>query len=88
MLCSSQYFIQVKIITHSIFLANRNIIKNVKGVGNLKPHRNLSIFHEASIQTSQKTEKKLKVLPKSMYIPQKRSEVPIPMTNKYGKLKV
>ena len=44
-----QYFIQVKIITHSIFLANRNIIKNFKGVGNLKPHRNLSIFHEASI---------------------------------------
>ena len=69
-------------------MPNRNIIKNFNKVRNLKPHRNLSILHEASIYTSQKTEKKLKVLPKAMYIPQKWSEVTIPMTNKYGKLKV
>ena len=37
---------------------------------------------------SQKTENKLKVCPESMYIPQKVSEVTIPITNKYGKLKV
>ena len=37
---------------------------------------------------SQKTENKLKVCPESMYIPQKVSEVSIPITNKYGKLKV
>ena len=73
----------------SIFLPNRKIkIKNFKDFKNLKPHRNLNIFHEASIQTSQKTENKLKVCPKSMYIPQKVSEVTIPITNKYGKLKV
>ena len=69
-------------------MPNRNIIKNFKDFKNLKPHRNLNIFHEASIQTSQKTENKLKVHPKSMYIPQKVSEVTIPITNKYGKLKV
>ena len=34
-----------------------------------------------------KTENKLKVCPKSMYIPQKVSEVTIPIANKYGKLK-
>ena len=37
---------------------------------------------------SRKTESKLKVCPESMYIPQKVSEVTIPITNKYGKLKV
>ena len=37
---------------------------------------------------SQKTESKLKVYLESMYIPQKVSEVLIPVTNKYGKLKV
>ena len=30
----------------------------------------------------------LRVCPKSMYIPQKVSEVTIPITNKYGKIKV
>ena len=35
-----------------------------------------------------KTENKLKVCPKSIYIPQKESEVTIPITNKYRKLKV
>ena len=35
-----------------------------------------------------KLKKKLKVCPKSMYIPQKVSEVTIPITNKYGKIKV
>ena len=49
-------------------------MKNFKDFKNLKPHRNLNIFHEASIQTSQKTENKLKVCPKNMYIPQKVSE--------------
>ena len=63
-------------------------MKNSKDFKNLKPHRNLNIFHEASVQTSQKTENKLKVCPKSMYIPQKVSEVSIPITNKYGKVKV
>ena len=73
----------------SIFLPNRKMkIKNFKDFKNLKPHRNLNIFHEASIQTSQKTENKLKVCPKGMYIPQKVSEVTVPITNKYGKLKV
>ena len=37
---------------------------------------------------SQKTENKLKVCPESMYIPQKVFEVSIPVTNKYGKIKV
>ena len=37
---------------------------------------------------SQKTENKLKVCPESMYIPQKVSEVSIPITKKYDKLKV
>ena len=37
---------------------------------------------------SQKTESKLKVGPESMYIPQNVSEVSIPITNKYGQLKV
>ena len=40
------------------------------------------------LRYSQKTENKLKVYPESMYIPQKVSEVVIPITNKYGKLKV
>ena len=40
------------------------------------------------LRYSQKTENKLKVCPESMYIPQKVSEVTIPITNKYGKLKV
>ena len=40
-------------------------IKNFKDFKNLKPHRNLNIFHEVSIQTSQKTENKLKVCPRS-----------------------
>ena len=40
------------------------------------------------LQCSQKTVNKLKVCPESMYIPQKVSEVTIPITNKYGKLKV
>ena len=59
------------------------IIKNVTDFKNLKPHRNLNIFHEASMQTSPKTENKLKVkvCPKSMYITQKVSEVTIPITN-------
>ena len=70
----------------SIFLPNRKIIKNFKDFKNLKPHRNLNLSHEASIQS--KTENKLKVCPESMYIPQKVSEVTIPITNKYGKLKV
>ena len=35
-----------------------------------------------------KLKNKLKVCPKSMYISQKVSEVTIPITNKYGKLKV
>ena len=35
---------------------------------------------------SQKTENKLKVCPESM-LPQKVSEVTIPITNKYGKLR-
>ena len=39
-------------------------------------------------QYSQKTENKIKVCLESMYIPQKVSEVTIPITNKYGKLKV
>ena len=59
---------------------NRNVIKNFKDFKNLKPHKNLNIFHEAPIQTSQKTENKLKVRPKSMCT--------IPITTKYGKLKV
>ena len=37
---------------------------------------------------SQKTENKLKVCPESMYIPQKVSEVTIPITFKNAKLKV
>ena len=65
-----------------------NIIKSFKDFKNLKSHRKLNIFHEASRYTSQKTEIKLKVYPKSMYIPQKVPEVLIPITNKYGKLKV
>ena len=69
-------------------MPNRNVIKNFKDSKNLKPHRNLNIFHEASIWTSQKTENKLKVCAKSMYILQKVSEVTIPITNKNGKLKV
>ena len=48
----------------SIFFPNRNLIKNFKDFKKLKPHRNLNIFHEASIQTSQKTENKLKACPK------------------------
>ena len=40
------------------------------------------------LQYSQKTENKLKVCPESMYIPEKVSEVTIPLTNKYSKLKV
>ena len=40
------------------------------------------------LRYSQKTENKLKVCPESMHIPQKVSEVTIPITNKYGKLKV
>ena len=40
------------------------------------------------LRYSPKTENKLKVCPESMYIPQKVSEVTIPITNKYGKLKV
>ena len=59
-LYSSQYFIKVKIITISIFLPNRNIIKKFKDFKNLKPDRNLNIFHKVSIQTSQKTENKFK----------------------------
>ena len=87
------------------YIPNRNIIKNFKDFKNLKRHRNLNIFHEASRQTSQKTEKKLKVCPKSMYIPQKVpiiiiiiiiiinpsffiDKFTIPITNKFGKLKV
>ena len=63
-LYSSQYFIKVKIITISIFLPDRNIIKNIKDFKSLKPHRNLNIFHEASIKTSQKNENKLKSMSK------------------------
>ena len=40
------------------------------------------------LQYSQKTENKLKVYPESMYIPQRVSKVTIPVTNKYGKLKI
>ena len=40
------------------------------------------------LQYSQKTENMLKVCPESIYILQKVSEVSIPITNKYGKLKV
>ena len=40
------------------------------------------------LQYSKKTENKLKVCPESMYIPPKVPEVTIPITNKYGKLKV
>ena len=40
------------------------------------------------LRCSKKAEKKLKVCPESVYIPQKVSEVTIPITNKYGKLKV
>ena len=69
-------------------MPNRDIIKIFKDFKNLKPHGNLNIFHEASIKTSQKTENKQKVCPKSMYIQQKVSEVTMPITNKYGKLKV
>ena len=83
-------------------MLNRNIIKNFKDFKNLRPHRKLNIFHEASIKTSQKTENKPKVCPKSMYIPQKGSTIiykyiqfckylqiyTIPITNKRGKLKV
>ena len=58
-------------------LPNRNVTQNFKDFKNLKPHRNLNIFHEASYR--------LKVCPKSMYIPQKVSEVTIPIRNKYGK---
>ena len=58
-------------------------MKNFKDFKNLKPHRSLNIF-----QYCQKTENKLKLCPKRMYIPQKESEVTIPITNKYGKLKV
>ena len=36
----------------------------------------------------EKTENKLKVCPKCMYIPQKASEVTIPITNKYSQSKV
>ena len=64
----------------------RNIIKNLKDFKNLD--RDLNIFHQASIKTSEKTESKLKGCPKSMYIPEKVSEVTISITNKYGKLKV
>ena len=39
------------------------------------------------LRCSQKTESKLKICPESIYIPQKVSEVTIPITNKYGKLK-
>ena len=39
------------------------------------------------LQYSQKAENKLKVCPESMYMPQKVSEVTIPIRNKYGKLK-
>ena len=51
MLYSSQSFIKIKIITvTSIFLPNRNMkIKNFKDFENLKAHRNLNIFHEASL---------------------------------------
>ena len=44
-----------------MFLPNRNIIKNFKDFKKLKPHRNLNIVPEASIQTSQKTENKKNV---------------------------
>ena len=37
------------------------------------------------LRYSQKTEKKVKVCPENMYIPQKVSEVTIPITDKYGK---
>ena len=40
------------------------------------------------LQYSQKTENMLKVCPESIYILQKVSEVSIPITDKYGKLKV
>ena len=40
------------------------------------------------LQHNQKTENKLKVCPESMYITQKVSEVTMPITNKYDKLKV
>ena len=40
------------------------------------------------LQYSKKTENKLKVCPESMYIPPKVPEVTIPVTNKYGKLKI
>ena len=40
------------------------------------------------LQCCKKTESKLKVCPERMYIPQKVPEVTIPITNKYGKLKV
>ena len=73
----------------SIFLSNRNIkIKNFKDFKKLKPHRNLNIFHETSIQP--KTENMLKVLvcPESMYILRTVSEVTVPITNTCGKLKV
>ena len=40
------------------------------------------------LQYSQKSENKLKVCPESMYIPPKVPEGTIPITNKYGKLKV
>ena len=40
------------------------------------------------LRYSQKSENKLKVCRESMYIPQNVSEVTIPITNKYGKLKL
>ena len=40
------------------------------------------------LQYSEKTENKLSACPESIYISQKVSEVTIPITNKYGKLKV
>ena len=40
------------------------------------------------LRYGQKAESKLKVCPESMYVPQKVSEVAIPIINKYGKLKV
>ena len=39
------------------------------------------------LQYGQKTENMLKVCPERMYMPQKVSEVTVPITNKYGKLK-
>ena len=65
----------------------RKIIKNLKDFKNLKPHRNFKIFMKLQYRVVKKL-KTAKSMSKSMYIPQKVSEVTIPITNKYGKLKV